>query len=359
MKSDKIPGVIFLIPEMSGGGAERVISILANFFAEHGISTKILMTAGNTCVYQLNPLIELFQASGRSNGSMLARMRRIVSMRQFFVKNRESVLVSFEPDAGFYAGFAKFGLHMRMISSERNDPASFGSSLSRKVAYFCSDWIVFQTKDAQNFFSAKIKMKSSVIMNPIDANFVLPYRGVRKKTIVNVGRLEEQKNQAMLIEAFEIFSRNHPDYSLHIYGKGSLEANLKIFVKEKGIAEKVFFEGYSKNIISEIIDAGMFALSSNYEGISNSLLEAMAVELPVISTDCPCGGSSMCINDKISGLLVPVGDSGAMAEAMAQIADNNEFAEKLANNAGNIRIKCSLESVADEWMSLISGKAWS
>ena len=345
--------VMFIIPSMAGGGAERVISVLANAFVEKGIETKIMMTAGGDCVYELHPRIELIQTGVTTGGSMLKRISRICNMRKAFQQNRDSILVAFEPDAAFFAVIAKLGLSMKLIASERNDPSLFGNGKVRKFAYRLADRIVFQTEDAKMYFPQKVQQKSEIIANPIRDNLVEPYVGIRRKTVVCVGRLEKQKNHHMMIQAFAGFVKKYPEYTLHLFGKGSLQEELEQFAVQLGIREKVIFEGFRSDVLSQIRDAGMYILSSDYEGISNSLLEAMAIGLPVISTDCPCGGSGLCIENGYSGLLTPVGDAEAMEQAMCRLASSQEYADDLGKQAVKVRDRFSKQTIADQWIDLL------
>lgn len=345
--------VMFVIPSMAGGGAERVISVLASTLVEKGIETKIMMTAGKECVYALHPEVELLQAGEVTGGSIIKRITRIFSMRRLFKKDRDAVLVAFEPDAAFFAGIAKMGLSMKMIASERNDPKSFGSSKVRKFAYKWADKLVFQTQDAMECFDRGIQEKGTVIPNPISDSLPAPYTGIRKKTVVAVGRLEEQKNHKMLLQAFAGFVQNYSEYTLHLYGKGALEEELRQLAKELKIEEKVIFEGFQKDVLSKISDAGMYVLSSDYEGISNSLLEAMAIGMPVISTDCPCGGSALCITDGINGLLTPVGDVKKLEEAMRMFAESEEKAQSMGKEAVKVRDKFSTQNIVEKWIEVL------
>lgn len=345
--------VMFIIPSMAGGGAERVISVLANEFTEKGIETKIMMTAGNDCVYQLHPDIELLQAGEMTGESIRKRFLRIFRMRKLFLENRDHILIAFEPDAAFFAGIAKFGLRMKLIASERNDPASFGNSKTRKLAYKWSQKIVFQTKAAMAYFSPDIQKKGKVIANPISSFLPEPYTGKRKKTVVSVGRFEGQKNHRMLLLAFAGFHTDFPEYSLHLYGKGALEQELRQLAKELGLEDKVIFEGFHKDVLKRIADAGMYVLSSDYEGISNSLLEAMAIGLPVISTDCPCGGSRLCIINEKNGLLTPVGDKNALELAMRKMAESEEYANLLGKEAVSVKTRFSVENIVSKWIAVL------
>lgn len=353
-EKEKDMKAIFVVPSMSGGGAERVVSLLANEFVNKGIETKILMTAGNECVYDLKPEIECFQAGEKTGGSMVKRMDRVVRLRRYFKRNKAAVLIAFEPDAAFFCSIARIGLSVSLISSERNDPASFGNGKTRGFAYRHSNRIVFQTRGAKEYFPVEIQKKSRIIENPIAEDLPLPYTGRRKKTVVCVGRLEAQKNHALLLDGFAKFAEKHQDYTLHLYGKGSLEEALKKQAQNLGIGEKVIFEGFVSDITKRIRDAGMYVLSSDYEGISNSLLEAMAVGLPVISTDCPCGGSGMCIEDGINGYLVPTGDEAALIRAMEKMASDEEAAWKMGKEAAKIRETFSVQKIAEKWIEVIT-----
>jgi Glycosyltransferase len=345
--------VVFVIVSLAGGGAERVISILANQFVKKNIDVTIMMTAGDTVAYPLDKRIHLLCIGGTSGGSMRLRLRRIRKMREYFKANRDTVIISFGPGTSFFAVAASLFLKHRILISERNDPAICPHKKLRNMVYARAERLIFQTEDAKQCFPDRIKRKGIVIPNPVSGNLPAEYEGVRKKEIAAVGRLETQKNHRMLLQAFAMFHKEFPAYSLHLFGEGSLKEELERLAEQLKIKEQVVFEGFASNVPERIREMEMYVLSSDYEGISNSLLEAMAVGLPCVSTDCPIGGSRLCIDPGENGLLTPIGDAAAFAEAMGKIAADRNFAEKLSRNAREIREAYSEGNISDQWADVI------
>ena len=158
------------------------------------------------------------------------------------------------------------------------------------------------------------------------------------------------KNHELLFNAFADFSKQFPEYELHIYGQGELEQKLKEHAKDLKISDKITWHGFRKDVTEEIKDAGMFISTSNYEGISNSMLEALAMGIPSICTDCPIGGARSYIEHGKNGLLIPVRDKDALTKAMIQIASDDSFADKLSENAAKLRDKYSVNSIAVKFL---------
>ena len=202
-------------------------------------------------------------------------------------------------------------------------------------------------------FPKSVQKKGIIIPNPINGNLPERYVGERRKAIVAACRLHPQKNLPMLIEAFYLIHKSYPEYILEIYGQGAEKEKIENLAKKLGIEDRIYMPGFIDNILDKINSAAMYVSSSDYEGISNSMLEALALGVPSVVTDCPVGGARMMINDGENGILVPVGDATKFAQSMDRILRDKEFAEKLSTNAYRIREKLPLKAIAQEWLKLM------
>lgn len=342
--------IVFIIPNMTGGGTERVISLLSGEYVKRGLQAAIMQFAGYEHAYELDGRVEDFAIAEQSGGNPLIWGRRILNMRRYFKKNPDCYIFAFCVMGAVFSVIATFGMKRRLLVAERNSPDSCNVKKLRNWAYRHADVITFQTEDGISYFPQDIARKAVVIPNPIDADLPARFEGERAKKIVTVGRLHSQKNQALLLEAFADFKKSRADYKLHIYGEGELEEKLKSLAGELGIGEDVVWHGFSKRVREEIVDSRMFVLSSDFEGISNSMLEALAMGIPTISTDCPIGGARVYIEEGVSGLLVPVGDRRALSEAMLRVAEDGELAERLSDGGAKLKDKYSAGSIAERFL---------
>lgn len=338
--------IVFVLPDMPGGGSERVVAMLANEYVKLGYQVAILLFAGNQTAYALDKRVEVVIAGAESSGNIVIRLQRLINMRRYYKKNKNCYIFSFCVMGTVFSVLSVWGIPHRLLVSERNDPTRIKHQKLRNWAYRKAEKLVFQTEDMKKCFPYDIQKKSVVIPNPVSTEMPKPYTGIRKKWIVSAARLKPQKNHKLLIDAFAEFVKQYPDYELHIFGVGELEEELKAQVKSLELNDKVIFHGFSSDVKEEIRDSAMFVLSSNYEGISNSMIEALAMGVPVISTDCPVGGSAAYIENGVSGILTPVGDKEALAEAMEKVAGDPEWAQTLGQNAVKIKEKYSLSRIA-------------
>ena len=242
----------------------------------------------------------------------------------------------------------------KTILSERCDPQKeYANPLIRfvmKKYYKNANGFIFQTEKAKRYYNDIISCYSEVIPNPLNNKFIgKEYQGDNSKTIVNVGRLSKQKNQAMLINAFSNFLKDNPEYILKIYGEGSLKRKLIKLANEKKAINNVKFMGIVDNLYDTLIYDKIFVLSSNYEGMPNALMEAMALGMPCIATDCPVGGPETLIKNNENGILIPVNDSNSLTKALNELIKNNELCKKISGNAKSIQKELNEEIIMKRW----------
>ena len=349
--------IVFISNFLGNGGAARVISILAEEFAERNYSVCIYSFIGSGVKYELNSKIKNLYIPTKKKKGLLSKFERILSIRRIIKAHPNATIISFEYFVNMQTIVASLGLQNKIIISERNDPMRRGGEfplcLIRNFLYRLSNCLVCQTIDAQKYFPPGIQKMSVIIENPLFNNLPNPYLGVRKKVIVNFCRIEKQKNLKLLIDAFKDFHVVHSEYNLKIYGDGNDYETIEKYITENNASSYVHLHHGISNIHQEIIDSAMFVSSSNYEGLSNSMIEAMALGIPTIATDCPCGGARTIIKNEINGILVPVGDKTEMVVAMNRICSDETFAKKLSENAIKIRERLSVGKIASKWEKLL------
>ena len=351
--------VVFTCDTLNNGGAERVISTLSNSFSDLKIGVSIIGVSdrfGNTPFYQLNNNVSYIKlCSGFKR--RVCFIKRIILLKKQLKLIKPDIVISFLPHVNFYTMFACKALNIPYIVSERNDPKRDPKKLLIKLFKYLSfikaDGCVFQTVNARDYYYSSIQEKSIIIYNPICLEYT-PDECIEKKTpvVLAVGRLTTQKNYKVLISAFKDFNQEMGgEYMLKIYGTGPLRDELIDFCKSIDVERYVSFMGSDDHWhVKEYKDA-IYVLSSDYEGLPNSLIEAMALGIPSISTDCPCGGPKEIIKDGTNGLLVPVNDSSALAKKMIEIT---KISPELFYNSTRIMLdEFNVDTIATKWVNYI------
>jgi len=344
--------ILFIIPSLGFGGAERVVSNLANeFIKENDVS--IVLTSGNAkSVYSLDERINLFTSSGGGAIKIWSSVRKICK------QIKPDVAIAFMTGVGIMSAIFLAGTGIPVIVSERNDPSndSVGSSMVKllgKISPMFTTGYVFQSEGARDYYPKYIQKKSCIILNPMNVEKI-PERDRKMvdNRIVTVGRLHSQKNHRMLINAFAK-SKISGQYTLHIYGDGELRSDLEKQINALDMSDRIFLEGSSNRVHEEIKDAKLFVFTSDYEGLPNALMEAMAIGLPCISTDCSPGGARMLINNGENGIIIPCGDEQRLADEFNAMFKDSDCLERLGDNAKHIRDRCSISAVSKEWLESI------
>ncbi|WP_218970597.1 glycosyltransferase family 4 protein [Alkalihalobacterium alkalinitrilicum] len=352
--------VFFVMNTMRAGGAERVVSLLANNLVVKGQDVSIIVTSNDNSFYKLNNKINYCKLGCCSKdlnlfNKLKTNFLEILKLIRVLKREKPDVVITFIRNIPTIIACKVAGI--KVIVSERNnpiyDPPNKVWRFLRRIIYPFANGFVFQTDAVKGYFDLNIQKKSVVIPNPVNEELPICNNNKKRKVIVSVGRLSKQKDHATLIKAFGIVRKTFTDYELIIYGEGNLREDLLEMIENLGLKDSVFLPGNAKNLYSEICDASVFVLSSKYEGFPNALIEAMALGLPVISTKCNYGPSEIIKNGE-NGFLVEVGDYEELAKKINYVIKNKSISEKIGNNAYAIRDKLSTEKIIKKWIDYIN-----
>lgn len=395
--------LMFIMPVMKGGGAEKVAALLLNEFNKNGYECELVLTnsdrdeivdRGLSPEVSLTVLREAFPESSGFRKLIISLLRLISSLickipevfgekvpaglakfsfsaqyynelkalKKHFLSKPDAAILSFLQPSIPLALLAAEGLPNRVVVSERADPyrllkKRYGYNFIKKY-YQRADAVVFQTNDAKAAYPENISQKGTVIFNPINDKLPEPYHGEREKYITTFCRVSRQKNLPVLVSAFAGFHKDFSDYRLKVIGEPQNADDMAALEETKAIAEKlgiteyIDFLPFSTQVHDLIIRDAMYVNSSDYEGMSNAMLEAVAIGMPVVCTDCPIGGANAVINNNENGILTEVGNAEEMCIAMKKIASDKEFSDTLSHNAVQIRYDLSLDNTAKKWMEL-------
>lgn len=322
----------------SYAGLEKMFVWVANSLANEGVNVSICTFYDKEKSPKILPKVNTLCLGAEYSEKFFKRtVHLFTSIRKKLkeiVKEYDTV-VTFGDISYFVVMSLKPVGKFRFVTSERGDPNNKGSMLSRfglKLFRFV-DTLIFQSYGAQSFFADRVKNKSYVIPNSIEIPVEQWNGDVVKGHIASVGRVDFwQKRLDVLIDAFSVVLKNHPEYILDIYGNGELD-RLENLCKEYKVEKNVIVHGVSNNINERLLEADLFVITSDFEGIPNSLLEAMALGMPVVSTDCSPGGAAMLIDNGKNGFLVERGDAKQVADAIIKLIEDRQLSIEFAKMA--------------------------
>lgn len=358
--------ILLVISSLNGGGAERVISLMANYWANAGHRVTLVTLGGlGDDFYQLASSVariglDLLCESEHTLAALTNNLRCIFRLRKSIKEVRPDVVISFIDRTNVLTILATIGSPVPIIISERTDPR-FSQipriwSWLRDFSYRYADVLVVQTFAVHKWAMSRFKdCRVEVIPNPV----IVP-SGIRElspsrplgKVVIAVGRLVRLKGFDVLIEAFSQCVASRPEWRLVILGEGPERGALEKLLRERNLADRVELPGRVQDVFPILSKTAFFVLSSRYEGFPNALIEAMACGLPVIATDCPSGPAEIITNG-VDGVLVPIEDVHAMAEAMGRLMDSDELRAQLASAAVNIRKRLSIQEIMSKWGTLL------
>lgn len=349
--------IAILMGTLQIGGAERVATTLASYLSNHNVDTYLISFANEESSYTLDSKINFIKNKGNMN------LNRIKGIRQR-IKFMFNILDEIKPDLVFtmfwninlYALVYKiFGKNrIKLISSEGANPNQIKEikKLLNNISSKYSDGFIFQTERAKACYSRKVQEKCIVIHNAIgnpNINKVHKEVIMSEKMITTMGRLEYQKAHDVMMKACAPVLRDNPEYKLVIFGEGSLRSELENLIKELDMQHNIFLPGSTQNAIYEVAKSQIFLLTSRYEGMPNALMEAMALGIPCVSTNCDMGPAEL-IRDGIDGYLVPVDDINSITQKVRILLSDEQLRERISENCKKINETHSVDKIYGEYL---------
>ena len=379
--------ITLVISMLSGGGAERVVTNMANYWAAKGWEITILTIdfGGEPSSYGLHPrvahldlrsprfdnlptdlrvtapLVSLIDDCSQSERAVLKpQTPHILKLRRVILSTRPAVVISHIVLTNICVLSATRGLGLPVIVTEHIDPNETfigeGLELLRYRLYPEASYVAVLTEESLGYFSSVPGIRGRVIPNavtpPVFSSSDESPRQKNGKTLLAMGRLEHEKGFDLLLSAFNLVAEKHPDWTLEILGEGPVRDYLEAAVQKRGLGERVRMPGFTCRPFDAMRRADLFVLSSLDEGFGNVLLEAMACGVAVVSFDCPSGPRHI-IRDGVDGVLVPPRDSQAMAAALDRLMGDEAERKRLAARAPEVLERFSVEKVMSMWEQLI------
>ena len=381
--------IVFTLPTLYPGGAERTVSNLANYWADRGwpVTIMTLNHQNRPAAFPLYPNVThrdiayheslnrrppegeletclkriIESSSGPEQALIRAEWNKLQPLRDAMIRAGADAILCFESASAMRVLMACGDLDVPIIVSERSDPHHLlmkndaWTALRRRL-YLKAAAVVTLTEEGRQYFSGPLEKKCRVIPNfvvkPDPRQNAPAYARMRQRTVVAMGRLEYVKGFDLLLGAFALIASRHPEWSLHIWGAGGALAELSAQASQLGIQHRVTFAGFTSSPHQSLSEADLFVLSSRYEGFPNALCEAMASGLAVVSFDCPSGPRNI-IRNGVDGMLVPALSVEALAEAMGSLMADEAQRRTLGSRAAEIVQRFSPEKIMPMWEELV------
>ncbi len=351
--------IILSFATLAQGGAARVCANLSYPLCDMYDEVILVTWADMPQFYDYDHRATWYNLTREVGGA--SDIKRMRWFRELVKREKPDLILSFLEPFNIRVLLCTLGIGVKTIVAERNDPHGVNKywimDQFEKLIYRLADRILVQTETVRRFFDGALAERTHIIYNPVNLPKEMVGKALgteKKKRIVSVARLMPQKNHDILIKAFAKFSKNHPDYTLTIYGDGPQGEELKQLAVSLWVGDKVYIPGASKTIHQDILDADMMCLVSSREGMSNAMIEAMCLGLPCICTKV--SGAIDLIKDGENGILVDIGDVEQLAEKMNMLADQPSLTKEISKNASKLYEILNRDKIYEEWMIFLKDK---
>jgi len=355
--------ILFFSPNLTNGGTQRVMVNLANMLAMKGYEIIFVICFRNTGEYTLEENVNAIYLDAPNwvgkNYVIIKRLSIFImctlGLRKIIMKNKPNIIIVFLPIFVLSAMLASLFTRIPLLISVRNDPteSKIFKKIINKFLFPLADGCVFQTEEVQKFYSDRLLKKSIIINNLVNDEMFNVLKPKECLNIVGVGRLNQQKNWYIAIRAYSLIADKVKD-NFYIYGTGDKYDDLQRYIESLNLVGRVILAGFHSNIENIITRAKLFVSSSDYEGSPNSLIEALILGTPCVSTRFSGGGAERLIKSGVNGILVSKGDYIALSEAMFNILTNECYAKNLAKNAKKRMVEdFNPMTVFEQWENFI------
>ena len=344
--------ITFVTATLTSGGSERVMSIVANKMQERGYEVEIVCLNDQIVFYPINEGIKITHVEVEAGTKLLPK--KLWWFRKYIQQNKPDIVVAFMVSVYTVTLLALMGVDVPIISSVRNDPAysNLRKKITRKLLLSRSTHVVVQTQNIKKYFSKKIQQMTTVIYNPVNEK-VFELQPVDKENrIISVGRFHPQKDQKMMIDAFAKIADEYKEWKLVIFGEGPLRNSLELRIQKYGLQERILLPGKTKDVFNELNKSKVFCFSSVYEGMSNALVEAICVGLPIVTTKV--SGTEEFIKDGENGFIVNIHDTDAMAIALEKVLGDESLRKQFAEKNKAQAIKFETNTIVNQWEDLVN-----
>jgi glycosyltransferase involved in cell wall biosynthesis len=355
-KNDQLQ-ILLVTGTLLGGGAERQIADMANYWVAKGIRITVATWSEPEIedFYSLDSRVRRVHLNARETGRLRGLLKRVIGMRRLLQETRPDAVLSFLTQSNVPTIIAAVGLDIRIVVSERAHPA-FDTSLTlvwrllRRVLYMRADAVVAQTRDVAEWIRKHWRKRAQVIPNALRT---LPVSSSERGTvIVGIGRLVPQKGFDLLLKAFARIASDYPEWRITIIGEGRARASLERLRDDLQLVERVDFIGHVEDVETWLARAGLVVQPSRFEGFPNVVLESMGMGAAVISAECPSGPAEL-IDNGVNGRLVPVENVAELARVMAELMSDPDLRARLGREAMKVRDRFRQEPIMAKWEALL------
>lgn len=342
--------ITFVTSTLHSGGSERVMALLANSLSERGYDVEIICINKHLVFYPIHEKVRISFAEDEVGTSVI---KKACWLRKHIKSEKPDVVIAFMLEVYCMTLFSLMGVKIPVISSERIDPHFFGrvKGFMRWVLLRRTTHLVVQTTQIKSFYSKAIQARTTIIANPV-TDKVFEIEPVEKENrLIAVGRLAYQKNYPMMFQAFKNVMEEFPDYKLVVYGDGPQRDSLQLTVDRLELTDRVLLPGKTERIIEEMNASKVFLMTSDFEGMSNAMLEALCVGLPIVTTDVS-GASDLVVNGE-NGFITPCRDVNGFTQALRTVLADEGLMKTMEKKNREKAIQFQKDRIVDQWESLI------